>query len=113
MLFIHNNMVEQVLSMKDCIDIQEAGFKALETGDAIGLLRKAPHPHAAMLFYDFMLSDEAQQILSNRYLVPTSNKIDTPWKRLSLTFIDPVLSLDLNEKWIKVYEEAVTKRTKQ
>lgn len=35
MLFIHNNMVEQVLTMKDCIDIQETGFKALETGAAI------------------------------------------------------------------------------
>ena len=35
MLFIHNSMVEQVLSMKDCIDVQETGFKALETGDAI------------------------------------------------------------------------------
>ncbi len=35
MLFIHNNMVEQVLSMKDCIAVQELAFKALETGDAI------------------------------------------------------------------------------
>ncbi len=35
MLFIHNNMVEQVLSMKDCIAVQELAFKALETGNAI------------------------------------------------------------------------------
>ena len=35
MLFIHNDVVEQVLSMKDCIEIQEAAFKAMESGGAI------------------------------------------------------------------------------
>lgn len=35
MLFIHNDVVEQVLSMKECIEIQEAAFKGLETGAAI------------------------------------------------------------------------------
>ena len=78
----------------------------------IALLRNAPHPHAALLFYDFMLTD-GQQILSERHLVPTSKKIDTPFKKLSLTFIDPVLSVDLNDKWLKVYEESVTKGTKK
>lgn len=79
---------------------------------AMGLLRKAPHPHAAMLFYDFMLS-EAQEILSKQYYVPTSNKFNTPLTKLPLTFIDPALSLDLNDKWIKDYEETVTKRARQ
>ena len=79
---------------------------------AMGLFRKAPHPHAAMLFYDFMLS-EAQQILSKQYYVPTSNRIDTPLTKLPLKFIDPALALDLNGKWIKDYEETVTKRARQ
>jgi alanine dehydrogenase len=35
MLFIHNDVVEKVLSMKDCIEIQEEAFKAMETGAAI------------------------------------------------------------------------------
>lgn len=35
MLFIHNEVVARVLSMKDCIEVQEAAFKALETGEAI------------------------------------------------------------------------------
>ena len=35
MLFIHNDVVEQVLSIKDCIEVQEAAFKALETGGSI------------------------------------------------------------------------------
>ncbi len=35
MLFIDNNTVDRVLLMKDCIDVQERAFKALETGDSI------------------------------------------------------------------------------
>jgi alanine dehydrogenase len=35
MLFIHNDVVDRVLSMKDCIEIQEEAFKAMETGGAI------------------------------------------------------------------------------
>lgn len=35
MLFIHNDIVKSVLSMKDCIEIQEEAFKAMETGGAI------------------------------------------------------------------------------
>ncbi len=35
MLFIHNDMVERVLTMKDCIEVQEEAFKGLESGAAI------------------------------------------------------------------------------
>lgn len=35
MLFIHNDIVERVLSMKECIEVQEKAFKALEIGRAI------------------------------------------------------------------------------
>jgi iron(III) transport system substrate-binding protein len=78
----------------------------------IGVLRTTRNPHAALLFYDFMLSQEAQQILANHHVVPTSTKVDTPWTKLPLKFIDPAQSLELNEKRIKTYEDAVTKRTR-
>ena len=35
MLIIDNGMVKEILSMKECIEIQEVAFKALETGKAI------------------------------------------------------------------------------
>ncbi len=75
----------------------------------VGLIRDAPHPHAAVLFYDFMLS-EAQQIFSREHYVPASKKIDSPLTKLPLKFIDPALALDMNDKWMKVYEDTVTKR---
>lgn len=75
----------------------------------VALLKNAPHPYAAVLFYDFMLSD-AQQIFAKEHYVPASRKIDTPFSRLPLKFIDPAQSLDHNDAWIKTYEETVTKR---
>ncbi len=78
----------------------------------IGLLRNAPHPNAAMLFYDFMLN-EGQQILASNYYVVTSNKIDAPLKRMPLKFIDPGLALDMQEKWVKDYDDALKIRIKQ
>jgi iron(III) transport system substrate-binding protein len=80
---------------------------------AIGVLKKAPNPHAALLYYDFMLSEEGQQLLASRSRVPTSVKVDTPWRKTTVKLIDPGRFLDLNEKWVKDYEAAVTKRTKE
>jgi iron(III) transport system substrate-binding protein len=78
----------------------------------IAMLKKAPHPNAAVLFYDFMLT-EAQPILAARSLAPTSKKIETPLSKLQLKFIDPARALDMQEKWMKTYEEVITKRAKQ
>jgi iron(III) transport system substrate-binding protein len=78
---------------------------------SIGLLKKAPHPHAAMLFYDFMLN-EGQEILAKRSYIATSSKIDAPLKKMPLKFVDPALYLDMSEKWIKAYEDTVTKPAK-
>lgn len=76
---------------------------------SIALLKRAPHPHAAMLFYDFLLSD-GQRILSERDFVPTSNKVDAPLKKLPLKFIDPELFLDMNDKWVRDFNDVFLNR---
>jgi iron(III) transport system substrate-binding protein len=78
---------------------------------ALGMLRQAPHPHAAVLFYDFMIN-EGQQIMSKLSYIPTSNKIESPLKKLPLKFIDPALYLDKNEQWTQTYDEIFTKKAK-
>lgn len=35
MLFIHNDVVEQVLTMRECIDAQDRAFRQFATGDAV------------------------------------------------------------------------------
>jgi iron(III) transport system substrate-binding protein len=78
---------------------------------AMGMLRKAPHPYSAVLFYDFMIN-EGQKILAELSYIPTTNKIETPLKKLPLKFIDPALFLDMNEQWTQTYDEIFTKKLK-
>ncbi len=84
---------------------------AIARFQGMGLARRAPHPHAAMLFFDFMLTD-AQELLAKRDFTVTSRKFDSPAQRLTLKFVDPRLVLDESEKWGKMYSEIVTRQLK-
>jgi iron(III) transport system substrate-binding protein len=66
---------------------------------AIGLSRYAPHPHAALLFAEFVLSKEGQEILKSGNRVPTSRLVDSPLNKFKYEIVDPVLALDESEKW--------------
>ncbi len=72
-----------------------------------GILRRPPHPHAAVLFLDFMLSD-AQRVLLARDFTPTNMKV-APLD-VAFNVIDPAQILDQGEKWQKIYEEIVIKQ---
>ncbi len=76
----------------------------------LGMLKKAPHPHAAVLFFDFMLN-EGQEIMAKHHAIATSNAYDQA-KKKSIRFIDPVQAIDLNEKRSAVYQDIFVKRTK-
>jgi iron(III) transport system substrate-binding protein len=70
----------------------------------VGVARRAPHPYAAILFYDFMLTD-AQELFRDREHFPATRKVKPLPEGISVTFIDPVRSLDENQKWSKYYRE--------
>lgn len=80
--------------------------------NAIGLARRAPHPHAAMVFADFMLSLEGQTILKERNRVPASLSVDTHLNKFPFQMIDPVITLDENDKWEKLWSELFLKGKK-
>lgn len=82
---------------------------AVARANGVGVAQKAPHPYAALLFYDFMLSD-GQEILLKRNFVPSSKKLDTPLNKMPMKFVDPAIILDQKEKWTKLYEEIFVKR---
>ncbi len=84
---------------------------AIARPNGVGMAKRAPHPNAAVLFYDFMLSD-AQPILLQRDFVPTNKKTDTPLNKVPLKFVDPKVILDENEKWTKLYEDIITRHSK-
>jgi iron(III) transport system substrate-binding protein len=73
--------------------------------NAIGVARHAQRPHAALVFVDFMLSREGQTILKERNRVPSSLAVDTHLNKFPFQMIDPVISLDEEEKWEKLWSE--------
>ena len=78
--------------------------------NGVGVSRNAPHPHAAVLFYDFMLKD-AQQLLVSRDFTPTNTKVKELPAGVELRFIDPKVILDEGEKWSKLYNQTIVSRS--
>ncbi len=78
---------------------------------AIGLSKKPPHPNAAILFYDYLLSD-AQNLLARMDVVPVNKKAESPFKNTPLKLSDSVGALDKFSTWNSLYEEIITKRAK-
>ena len=74
--------------------------------EGVGVARHAPHPYAAMLYMDFMLTD-AQDILAKRDFYTANIKIKPIPDDMKLTFLDPAKALDQNEKWSKYYRDIV------
>jgi iron(III) transport system substrate-binding protein len=80
---------------------------ALPTG--AGIMRSAPHPHAAVLFMDYLLSPEGQQILAKLQSIPTNRKVPARGEGLDplpeLTFVDVPKLVDEGDKWAKLYKD--------
>ena len=73
--------------------------------NSIGVVRRSPHPHAAMLFTDFMLSKEGQTVLKARNRVPSSRAVDSHLNDFPFTTIDPIITLDEDAKWSKLWSD--------
>jgi iron(III) transport system substrate-binding protein len=76
----------------------------------VGIARRAPHPNAALLFYDYMLSAEAQELLVAMEYVPTHAKVRSPLSMRRFTLVDPARALDQSDKWAKSFDEVILKR---
>jgi len=83
---------------------------AIARVNGVALSRKPAHPHAAVLFYDFMLG-EGQAILVQGSYVPTNRKADSGTARTRLRFVDPAAMLDESAKWEKLYAEIITRQS--
>ena len=76
----------------------------------LGLAKHAPHPHAALLFADFVLSPEGQEILNSAGRPPASLKVKTSLGNFDHTIMDPAIMLDENEKWEKTWDALFLKK---
>ncbi len=75
---------------------------------AIGLAANAPHPNAAMLFADFVLSPEGQRLFNSMGRFPASRKVKSDLVAFPYLMLDPVALVDEDEKWLKLWNELVT-----
>jgi iron(III) transport system substrate-binding protein len=73
--------------------------------NAVGVARRAPHPHAALLFADFLLSRDGQTILKERNRVPSSRAVTTHLNAFPFAMIDPVITLDEDLKWSRMWSD--------
>jgi len=105
---IYNHNVER-LKVKDA----PVEWKAIEPTfgrpNAIGVATHAPRPHAALVFADFMLSPEGQELIKKRHRVPASRSVHTKLNDFPFRTIDPVISLDEEEKWEKLWTDLFLK----
>jgi iron(III) transport system substrate-binding protein len=74
--------------------------------NGIGVAAHAQRPHAAVLFFDYMLSD-AQKILAARDYVVTSTKVASPLDRIKLHVMDSAKVLAEGNKWQNIYTQTI------
>ena len=69
----------------------------------------APHPNAALLFYEYLLTEGQRPFVSMDY-VPSNTTVPSPLKGVRIVQVDPVRSLDESAKWSALFTSTVIRR---
>lgn len=84
----------------------------LQSVSLISIVKDAPHPNAARLFTEFMLSDDGQKLMADNDYLPASprvpakvpeNKPDAG--RFKVNVVTPDMARDDLPKWVAIYHE--------
>ena len=88
---------------------------AVARANGIAIARHAPHPNAALLFYDYMLSSAgAQKTFASINYIPTNSKVSNGLpSSVHIKLVDPALVLDQVDKWSKLFDDIFIKQLKQ
>jgi len=111
-LTVYNYKAEQLKDKGAPIDWFSIGTP-IARPNGVAVLRQSPNPHAAILFYDFEISEEGQKILAERDFVPTNAKVESPFGKGAMKFVDSRLMLDEYDKWNKLYEDIFSAKGRQ
>ncbi|HZR67521.1 MAG TPA: extracellular solute-binding protein [Burkholderiales bacterium] len=88
---------------------------AIVLPSAVAVSRRAPHPHAAVLFYDYMLSD-GQRFYTEVHRIPANKGYDTPVRRLvnerrPVKIVDAREAIDDYDRWQALYKRLIVDRS--
>ncbi len=78
--------------------------------DGIGVMKRAPHPHAAVLFYDFVLSD-GQALLAELNHVISHRRNERNLRKFDLKFIELDAVLAEYDRWTRIFEDTIYGRS--
>jgi ABC-type Fe3+ transport system substrate-binding protein len=78
----------------------------------MGILKDAPHPNAARLFVEYVMSDEGQKVLADNDYLPASSTVPPRIAGLrpdaggfKVDYISPLTARDELPKWTAIYQE--------
>jgi len=84
----------------------------LQTTSLIGILKDAPHPNAARLFEEYVLSDEGQTVLAANDYLPADPAVPAKIAALkpdvghfTVNVVTPAMARDDLPKWTAIYHE--------
>ena len=82
---------------------------------AVAVSRRAAHPYAAALFYDYMLTD-GQKFYTDVYRVPANKNYDTHVRRLvrerqPIAVVNAQEAIDDYDKWQSLYKKLIVDRS--
>jgi iron(III) transport system substrate-binding protein len=104
-LNIYNYMPEQAKKKGAPVD-WFALEPAIARSNAVGIARRAPHPNAALLLYEYLLGEGQQYFVSMDY-VPSNTKVPSPLRGIKILQADPARSLDEADKWSALFQQVV------
>ncbi|HEY4318654.1 MAG TPA: extracellular solute-binding protein [Herbaspirillum sp.] len=76
----------------------------------LGVAKNAPHPHAALLLADYMLSVENQQMYADQGRAPTNRKTRTNLNDFPHVVVDTAAYINESEQWTKLWNELLLKK---
>ena len=86
-LAVYSHMIDQARQQGAPVD-WFAIDPMIARSNGIGVSRRPPHPNAALLFYEYILSDAQPLMLKMHYLSPVK-KLESPLRGARILFVDP------------------------
>ena len=83
------------------------------TENTVGLAKNTPHPHAAMLFLDFVLSEKGQRVFQQSNYLPAHPKVPAKQPDLKpgggrfnkVLYMNPDVQYDKGNEWVDYFQK--------
>jgi len=107
-LAVYSHMIDEAKQQGAPVD-----WLALEPmigrSNGVGVSRKPPHPHAALLFYEYLLRDAQPLMVKMHYLSPVKNLASSSLRGTKILFVDPAADSAEVERCDNLYDALIKK----